>query len=200
MTPSESAVSFCISRVSSVAALLLLSVVLTTAASAQASGARGGGMGNGGTLGACLSAASAIKSAEQPGDFTKVEYLNPSADGGPTYEIELRDASGQEWEFMCNASSGQIYEIEQEASSVDDPRFDAGVGEDAARETVLDLYGGEVGEVEYEIESNGQSSYEIDVYADGTEWKIEVDAASGEIIEVHVEKWEIGMETDERME
>jgi uncharacterized membrane protein YkoI len=148
----------------------------------------------------CLNAAAEIKAPGRPGDFVKVEYLDPSADGVPAYEIELRNASGQEWEFMCDAAIGQIYEIEQEASSINDPRFDPGVGLDAARETVLALYDGEIGEIEYEIESNGQSSYELDVYADGTEWKIEVDAASGDIIEVHVERWEIGIEADERVE
>ena len=116
----------------------------------------------------------------------------------PTFEIELADANGQAWEFMCDARSGQIYEIEQEAASTSDARFNAEVSEEAARQTVLDLYGGTVVEVEYEIESNGGSSYEIDVYAGGTEWKVEVDAATGAIIEVHVEQWEIGVEPDER--
>ena len=31
----------------------------------------------------------------------------------------------------------------------------------------------------------------------GTEWKVEVDAASGDIIETHVEQWQIGYETNE---
>ena len=53
--------------------------------------------------------------------------------------------------------------------------------------------------MEYELESNGDPSYEIDlVTADGTEFKIEVDAASGDIIEVSVEAWEIGQEANER--
>ena len=53
--------------------------------------------------------------------------------------------------------------------------------------------------VEYELESNGNASYEINlVSADGTEFKIEVDAATGNIMEVPVEAWEIGQEANER--
>jgi uncharacterized membrane protein YkoI len=174
-------------------ATLTLALLLAAAPAAQAQDAPPAG-----TLAACLAAAANIKTPGQPGDFAKVEYLNPSAEGMPTFEIELVDADGQEWEFMCDARSAQIYEIEQEAASPSDRRFNAEVSEEAARQTVLDLYGGTIGEVEYEIESDGGSSYEIDVDAGGTEWKVEVDAATGAIVEVHVEKWEIGVEPDER--
>ena len=64
---------------------------------------------------------------------------------------------------------------------------------------LLSIYPGVIEEVEYELESNGDASYEIDlVSADGTEFKIEVDAATGDIVEVSVEAWEIGQETNER--
>ena len=149
------------------------------------------------TLHDCLAAASGI----QAGDFVKLEYLDPSSDGRAVYEIELRADDGREWEFMCDADTGRIVEIEQEAAAADDPLFRAAarVSVDQARETVLQLYPGEIKEVEYEIESNGDPSYEMDVVtAGGTEFKIEVDATTGRIIEVAVERWEIGEEADER--
>lgn len=149
------------------------------------------------TLDDCLNAASQIKS----GDFVKVEYLNPSAEGRAVYEIEVRTASGREWEFMCDANSGMIYEMEQEVDSADHALFKkhAKVSAKQASETVLGLYPGKIEEIEYEIESNGDASYEIDVVDEGgTEFKVEVDAASGKVIEVHVEKWEIGEESGER--
>ncbi len=145
----------------------------------------------------CLAAAQEI----QGGDFIKLEYLNPSAEGGPAYEIELRAANGREWEFMCDAESGGIFEIEQEVESADDPLFKskAKVSLKEAKATVAKLYEGDIQEVEYEIEANGDASYEMDVVnANGTEFKIEVDAATGAIIEVAVEQWEIGEEADER--
>lgn len=145
----------------------------------------------------CLRAAQSI----QAGDFIKLEYLNPSAEGGPAYEIELRAANGREWEFMCDARDGNIFEIEQEASSADDPLFKgkAKVSLADAKATVLQLYSGNIEEVEYEIEANGDPSYEMDVVdGSGTEFKIEVDAITGAIIEVAVEQWEIGEEGEER--
>jgi len=77
---------------------------------------------------------------------------------------------------MCEADDGDIYEIEQEAASADDPLFkqNVKVREQQARQTVTDLYPGTIKEVEYEIEPNGNTTYEIDVVDDeGTEWKVE---------------------------
>ena len=153
-------------------------------------------------LQACLDAAQSIKAPARPGDFTKVEYLDPAEGGVAALEIELTDANGQEWEFMCNAHTGAIYEIEREVESAADPAFKAkmNVSEQAAIAAAKAFVGqdAELGEVEYELESNGAASYEFDLYSGGTEWKVEVDAATGEVIEVHVERWEIGAEADER--
>lgn len=145
----------------------------------------------------CLIAASAVKT----GDYLKVEFLSVSPRGVPTYEIEIRGTDGREWELMCDALTGTIYEIEQEAGSDSDPLFRerAKVSEQEARDKALSLYPGTIEEVEYELESNGDPSYEIDlVSSDGTEFKIEVDAVTGEIIEVSIEAWEIGQESSER--
>jgi uncharacterized membrane protein YkoI len=155
------------------------------------------GLAGADTLEDCLKAAHAI----QAGEFIKLEYLDPSADGEPAYEIELRTAEGRDWEFMCDAEDGTIFEIEQEAASANDPLFKAGmkVSLNDAKKKVMALYPGEIEEVEYEIEANGDASYEMDVVSgNGTEFKVEVDAATGEIIEVAVEHWEIGEESDER--
>ncbi len=145
----------------------------------------------------CLAAASKIRA----GAFVKVEYLSPSAEGMPSFEIEVRDADGSEWEFMCDAAAGHIYEVETEVDSSSDEPFKsrAEVSEQQARRAALDLYPGAVQEVEYEIESNGDATYEFDIVdKSGVEWKVEVSAASGKVIEVHVEQWEIGEEPGER--
>ncbi len=148
------------------------------------------------TLERCLHSANKIR----VGDFIKVEFLNPAAEGMPTYEVEVRDNAGREWEFMCDARDGVIYEIEQEVDSADDDLFKsrAQISLDQAQAAVLRLYPGTIEEVEYEIESNGDPTFEIDVVDEaGTEFKVEVDAVSGDVIEVAVEEWEIGEESDE---
>lgn len=148
-------------------------------------------------LGDCLERVSEIKHTRE---FVKVEFLSVSHDGDPSFEIEARDADGVEWEFMCEADDGDIYEFEQEVDSADDPLFKKNikVSEQQAHRIATDLYAGRVKEIEYEIESNGDATYEIDI-ADQQrpEFKVEVDAASGDVIEVHVEEWEIGAEADE---
>lgn len=147
----------------------------------------------GASLEDCLAAASAVRK----GAYVKVEYLVHADEGQPAYEIEIRDGAGREWELECGAHTGAILEIEQEADSADDPLFKANakVSEGDARATASKLYPGKVEEVEYEIEANGDASYEFDIVdADGTEWKVEIDAATGKVVEVQVEKWEIGEE------
>jgi uncharacterized membrane protein YkoI len=151
-------------------------------------------------LGVCLEQVSKIKHTN---DFVKVEYLTVTHEGDPSFEIEVRDSKGTEWEFMCEVNDGSIYEVEQEADSANDPRFEkeAEINEQQAREQVTALYPGRVKEIEYEIESSGEATYEIDVVDDhSTEFKAEVDAASGKIIELHVEAWEIGIEPKEIVE
>jgi uncharacterized membrane protein YkoI len=102
---------------------------------------------------------------------------------------------------MCDARTGRIFEIEQEVDSADDPLFasKAKLTEAQAIEAALAVYPGTVEEVEFEIESNGAATYEIDLITEnGKEYKIEVDAASGELIEMAVERWEIGEGASER--
>ena len=141
----------------------------------------------------CLTAVTAIRA----GSFPKVEYLGFTDEGGSAYEIELRDADGKEWEFECRASDASIVEVEQEVDSVNDPLFKGKmkVSENEARKIATTLYPGTIEEVEYEIESNGAASYEFDIVDKyGVEFKVEVDATSGEIVEMQIERWEIGEE------
>lgn len=178
-----------------------LTAIVFAAAPAQAGhGSHAGHDHSTAELSTCLKQIHKIKDTD---DFVKVEYLSVTEKGAPSFEIEVRDDDGAEWEFMCDAATGMVYEIEQEVESASDPKFKkhVKVSEQQAIKTVTDLYSGEVKEVEYEIEGNGDATYEIDVVDDNdTEWKVEVDAASGDIIETHIEQWEIGEEADERAE
>jgi uncharacterized membrane protein YkoI len=129
------------------------------------------------------------------GTYTKVEYLGFTDEGVSAYEIEMTDLDGKKWEFECDAHNGQIIEIEREVESADDDLFKKKMkfSEKQARKIATDLYPGDIKEVEYEIESNGQASYEFDIVDKyGVEFKIEVDATSGDIVEFQIEKWEIG--------
>jgi len=149
---------------------------------------------HGGGLHKCLKAASAIKE----GYYAKLEYLTFTDRGIEAYEIEIHDKDGVEWELMCDIAKGTIFEIEREVESPSDPLFKSkmNVDEKTAAQTALALYPGKLVHTEYEIESNGDASYEFDIYdRPGVTWKVEVDATTGEIVEVAVEKWDIGRES-----
>lgn len=136
---------------------------------------------------------------EKAGDLIKLEKLNVAGKGA--YELELRDNNRQEWEFICDADSGKLTEKESEVSDPNSQAFkkNVKVTEEDAAAIALKANPGTIEEVEYEVEENGASSYEFDIVNDkGVETKIEVDAASGKIIESATEEWEIGEESDEQ--
>ena len=56
-------------------------------------------------------------------------------------------------------------------------------------------HAGTVVETEYEIEPDGKASYEFDIAGtDGKEYKVEVDATTGKIVEENVEVYQVGQE------
>jgi len=147
------------------------------------------------TIDSCIAAIQ----KQKPGEFIKLEKLNVA--GNPFYEIEIKDSKGAEWEFICDAKSGKITETVSEVSTVDDESFKKNlkVTEKEAIAIALKAHPGTVQEVEYEIEENGDASYELDIVNDkGVETKIEVNAAEGKIFEVSTEEWEVGEEADEK--
>jgi len=174
-------------------ALVTICTALSLVSTAAPAGHRHGGHGG---LHACLEAASAIKE----GYYAKLEYLTLTERGVRTYEIEIHDRDGVEWELMCDIGTGTIYEIEREAASASDPLFKKRmkVDEATAGRTALELYPGKIVHTEYEIEADGAATYEFDI-ADrpGTTYKVEVDATTGEIVEVSIERWDIGREAHE---
>ncbi len=136
---------------------------------------------------------------EKSGDLVKLEKLSVAGKGA--YELELRDSNHQEWEFMCDADSGKVTEREAEVADPNSLAFkkNVKVTEEDAAAIALKANPGTIEEVEYEVEENGAASYEFDIVNDkGVETKIEVDAASGKVIETATEEWEIGEEADER--
>lgn len=127
----------------------------------------------------CLEAAQ----AKLNGEPVKLEFKTER--GIPVYEIEItRD--GRHFEFECNGNTGAIIEHEQEVANADVPQFrdKAKISLEKAREIVLKAHPGKIVETEFEIESSGDASYEFDIRQDdGQEVKIEVDAATGKIVE-----------------
>lgn len=139
----------------------------------------------------CLEAAL----AERPGIVIKVEMKHE--DNAPVYEFNIRDDAANDWDVECHADTAEIIEIEREVTTPLHPDFQKWlhIGEDAARRKALSQYPGDIVETEYELEADGRAVYEFDILqSDGTEWKIEIDSATGEIHESNREYWQIGYE------
>lgn len=142
------------------------------------------------SLGKCLKGA--LKAHD--GKVMKVEYKIEDKVG--VYEFDIETPDGKAWEVECAVKTSALTEFEEEVKA-DDSRFTAlaKVSEADAKATALAKYPGEVTEVEYELESDGKASYEIDVLqADKDEVKVEIDATSGAIVEVSYEVYQIGQE------
>jgi len=132
--------------------------------------------------------------AKYDGEIIKVEYQ--VEDKMPIYEFDIETADGKAWEVECSVKTGEITETEEEVEA-DDTRFtsQAKVDIETARATALAAYPGRIVAVEYELESDGKASYEIDILeADKEEVKVEIDAATGKIIEVGYESYQLGAE------
>ncbi len=133
--------------------------------------------------------------AKHPGDVVTLEAEIEK--GKPIYEFDIKGKDGKEWEVECSAKTGKLLEEEQEVAGPDDAAFKAKakVSMEDAKKTALEKRPGEVVEVEYSIESDGNPSYEFDIRdAKGKEWEVEVDAVTGKIIEEEEEVYQIGVE------
>lgn len=134
--------------------------------------------------------------AKRTGEVVKLERKNEA--GTALYEFEVLGADGKSWQLECDIPSGKIVEEEQEVNSPDDPLFKAKakISLEQAKKTALEAHPGEIVETEYAIESNGEASYEFDIKPkEGPEVKVEVDAASGKIVEdKQTELYQIGKE------
>ncbi|MDZ4142741.1 MAG: PepSY domain-containing protein [Methylotenera sp.] len=142
------------------------------------------------SLGKCVKAAL----AKRDGTIVKVEFKDEGKSG--VYEFDIESADGKAWDIECNAKSSKITEIEEEVKA-DDARFVAlaKVTEADAKAIALATHAGTIVETEYELESDGKASYEFDIVAaDGKEYKVEVDATSGKVVESNLEVYQIGKE------
>lgn len=132
-----------------------------------------------------------------PGNVRKLEMKMEGDD--PVYEFDIEaNADGNTYNVECNAEEGFVTEIEREVEA-NDPTFQkyAKITEAEAREVALDFIPGEVVANEYELGFDGSVTYEFDIVnVHGREYKVDVNAITGEIEEANLELYEIGMEKE----
>ncbi|MCC7548264.1 MAG: PepSY domain-containing protein [Burkholderiales bacterium] len=131
---------------------------------------------------ACMSAALAQVDGEVKALKLEIE------DGKPLYEFKIEADEGHTWEVECDAMTGSIVDQSREASR-NDPEFRsaATVVERDARARALAQFPGKVSSSSPQI-ANGKAIYEIEIDgADGKEYEVAIDAATGEVLSSEVE-------------
>lgn len=124
--------------------------------------------------------------AKAPGD---IKHLKLEVEGGkPIYEFKVTGEGKGAWEIECDATSGELTEIERKADR-NDAEFNAAakVMEGEARKIALKEHPGKVTKSERSF-LNGRAVYEVEIAAaDGKELEVTVDAATGAVIGVETE-------------
>ena len=128
-----------------------------------------------------------------PGKVKELEF--GLEDGVPHYEFEILTADGRETEVECSAMTGEIVEVEWENENMDLDAFleTSKVSPAQARRIALRRVPGKVTKMDLETNSMGVMSYEFEIRTrDGEDVNVEVDAMSGNVIEVETEIYELG--------
>ncbi len=132
-----------------------------------------------------------------PGNPRKLEMKMEGDD--PTYEFDIEaTADDNTYNVECNAEDGLVTEVEREVEA-NDPIFKkyAKISEAEARQIALEFIPGDVVSMEYEVGMEGNVTYEYDILnVHGREYKVDVNAATGQIEEANLELYEIGAETE----
>jgi uncharacterized membrane protein YkoI len=130
--------------------------------------------------------------AKHPGNI--VSLASEIEDGKAQYELDIKGNDGLNWEVECDAATGKINRIEREINpGSKEFKSKAKIRLDAAIKIALDKYPGQVRNIEYDLEDDGEISYEFIVETDdGKLIEIEVDAVSGKLAGFETVNYRIG--------
>lgn len=118
---------------------------------------------------------------KHPGKMTSLS--SEIEDGKAQFEIDIHGNDGFGWEVECDAATGKINRIEREIrANSDEFKSKAKLRLDQAMKLALDKYPGNVLNTEYDIEDDGEISYEFIIRTtNGKTVEIEVDATDGKL-------------------
>lgn len=119
--------------------------------------------------------------AKHPGKMTSLS--SEIEDGKAQFEIDIHGNDGFGWEAECDAASGKVNRIEKEIRATSEEfKSRAKLRLDQAMKLALDKYPGDVLNTEYDIEDDGEASYEFIIRTtSGKTVEIEVDATDGKL-------------------
>lgn len=163
------------------------------------SGEDGKPAGNGTSVGGGTSAGSGLISAEDARskalahagltekEVTFVKTELEREDGRRVYDIEFYTADGQEYDYEIDAASGEIRGFDYDAEGYTPP---AAAGQSITREQAREIAlakvpGADASHVKkLKLDRDGgRSVYEVEIVYSGMEYEMEIDAASGTVLE-----------------
>lgn len=124
-----------------------------------------------------------VKAAQDKHPGKLMSLSSEIEDGKSQYEIDIQGQDGFGWEAECDAATGKINRIEREIrANAKEFKSKAKIRLDAAIKIALDKYPGDVLNTEYDMEDDGEISYEFIIRTNaGKVIEIEVDAVSGKL-------------------
>ena len=124
-----------------------------------------------------------VKAAQDKHPGKLLSLSSEIEDGKSQYEIDIQGQDGFGWEAECDAATGKINRIEREIrANAKEFKSKAKVRLDAAIKIALDKYPGDVLNTEYDMEDDGEISYEFVIRTNnGKMIEIEVDAVTGKL-------------------
>lgn len=124
-----------------------------------------------------------VKAAQDKHPGNLMSLSSEIEDGKSQYEIDIQGQDGFGWEAECDAATGKINRIEREIrANAKEFKSKAKVRLDAAIKIALDKYPGDVLNTEYDMEDDGEISYEFVIRTNnGKMIEIEVDAVTGKL-------------------
>lgn len=104
-------------------------------------------------------------------------------DGKSQYELDIKGLDGKYWEVECDALTGKINRTEREIRAHSTEfKSKAKISREDATQAALAKYPGKVINTEYDIEDDGEISYEFIIQTkEGKYIEVEVDAVTGKL-------------------
>lgn len=130
--------------------------------------------------------------ARMPGTLLRATLRSTTE--GRIWEFTIRRAAGKPQELLCADAAGTLAEPEAQSTSEADPGFKAAAKIDVAtaEARALEAKPGTVEHMERRLGAEGLARYRIAISNDEGRYRVDIDASSGELVEVSRELLQIG--------
>lgn len=111
-------------------------------------------------------------------------------DGRQVYDIEFYTDDYQEYDYEIDAKTGKVLEVDYDAESFVPPAAGTGITREKAQEIALaKVPGAAAGDIrKLKLDrDDGKQVYEVEIFYKGAEYDMEIDAATGKILDYDVD-------------